>query len=149
MTPAPCRCQLRLVQVGMLGNVSAALVQLDGACSGWTWEALSHKPLPEFLGDPYLEIPAGTPVIRLDRLADSRVGEILRGPHWDAHLPDGHIRPAGSFARPYAGESWADLRRCDLAPDVYARVAPSAGVSVAHLAGNTTQPAPAAERHGR
>jgi hypothetical protein len=136
LTPDPPRYRLELVQVGLGEAVSAAATQLDGAMRG-SWLVTSHLPLEEFLALDTYEIPAGTPLVRLDRADDDVFfSQVLSGPHWLESLPAGHVqRPLGQPQR-YAGEPWSDMPRWYVAPDVYAALAPTAGVVIEHLAGN-------------
>lgn len=133
LTPDPFRYRLRLVQVGLAGNVSAAAVQLDGACRG-NWTITSDTPLPEFLARPNYEFDADLPVIRVDLAGDDYFTQFISGPYWDADLRDGHVRPRLGEPRRHNGEPWTAMRGWWLAPDVYAALAPAAGVVIQRAA---------------
>lgn len=129
------RQRLRLVQVGLPGNVSAAATHLDGAGRGSAWTIMSDSPLPEFLARPNFEIPDGTPLVRLDLTGeDVYFDRLAHGPYWDADLRPGQVRPPLSSVRRHDGEPWTAMPGWWLAPDVYAALAPSAGVVIENAA---------------
>lgn len=125
------RYRLHLVQVGMPGNVSAAATQLDGAMRGSIWTIHSDTSLPQFLARPNYEIPAGTPVIRLDLTGeDVYFARVAAGPHWDSNLSSGQVRPPLGAVRRHDGEPWTAMPDWSVAPDVYAALVPGTGVVV-------------------
>ncbi len=135
LTPDPFHHRIHLIQVGPYGSVSAIAEQLDGASRG-NWNVTSSGPLEEFLARPNYEIPDGTPLIRLDLSGlDVYRTRVVGGPGWLAEIPPGHIEVSPGRYRRYAGESWHQLSYGWLAGDVYADLAPSAGVVVERLAG--------------
>jgi hypothetical protein len=71
------------------------------------------------------------PVVRLDLTGDGVYSSRLaRGPYWGADLRPGHVRPPLGTARRHDGEPWTAMPGWWLAPDVYAALAPTAGVVV-------------------
>lgn len=137
--PDPHRYRLHLVQVGLPGNVSAAATQLDGGMRRSTWTITSDTPLPEFLARPNYEIPAATPLIRLDLIGyDVYFDRVFGGPRWDPYLRRGHVRPPLGTARRHDGESWTAMPGWSVAPDVYAALVPTAGVVVESAADHLT-----------
>jgi hypothetical protein len=121
---------LNLVQVSLLGTVSAA------ASDRWT--IISHDTLPEFLARADYEVPDGTPLIRLDLTGDTvYFDRLCSGPHWDVDLRRGQVRPPLGEPRRYEGETWTQMRGWWLAPNVYAKIAPTAGVVVEQLPGSS------------
>lgn len=135
MTPDPGRYRLRLVQVGLPGNLSAAATQLDSPGRGSPWTFTSDASLAEFLARPNYEIPDGTPVIRLDLTGDDTYfTRLARGPYWAADLRPRQVRPPLGTARRHDGEPWTAMAGWWLAPDVYAALAPTAGVVVENAA---------------
>lgn len=139
LIPDPCRYRLHLVQVGLPGNVTAVATQLDGAMHGSIWTISSDTPLPEFLARSAYEIPDNTPLIRLDLTGDDTYfAHVIGGAHWDPYVPAGHVRPLLGQVRRYDGEPWTAMPHCYIAPDVYADLAPSAGVVVERMTGTTS-----------
>lgn len=135
LIPDPLRYRLHLVQVGLPGNVSAVATQLDGAMCGSTWTIHSDTPLPQFLARPNYEIPAGTPVVRLDLTGeDVYFARVAAGPRWDSDLSPGQVRPPLGAARRHHGEPWTAMPDWSVAPDVYAALVPSTGVVVERAA---------------
>ena len=133
----PLRSRLELVQVGLGDNVSAAVSRIDGKLRS-RGLVISHLPLAEFLAEESYEVPEGTPLVRLDLTGDEiYFAQVLAGPHWLETLAPGNIRPPLREPQRYAGETWSDMPRWYVAPDVYAALAPAAGVVIEHLAGNT------------
>ena len=138
-TSAPFHDRIHLVQVGPYGDISAIAEQLDGACLG-RWNVTSSASLEEFLARPGYEFPQGTPLIRLD-LSGLHIyrTRVIGGPGWLAEIPAGHVEMSPGRYRRYAGECWEQLSGSWLAGDVYADLAPAAGVIVERLAGQTTR----------
>lgn len=123
---APQRRRVHLVQVGLLGTVSAAAHDRQ--------TIISSNTLPEFLARADYEIPDGTPLIRLDLTGDTvYFDRLCSGPHWDGDLRRGQIRPRLGEPRHYQDEAWTQMRGWWVAPDVYAKIAPTAGVVVERL----------------
>ncbi|WP_370973935.1 hypothetical protein [Amycolatopsis sp. cg9] len=140
LIPDRHRNRLLLVQVGLAGNVSAAATQLDGAMRGTTWTVISDTPLAEFLARPNHDVPDPTPLIRLDLTGDDfYFAHLAGGPTWDTNLRPGQVRPRLGEPRRHAGEQWTAMPGWGLAPDVYAALAPSAGVVVENAADHLTR----------
>jgi hypothetical protein len=122
-----------MTQVGTAA-LRATTSNRNGAARDSTWTITSDVPLSELLARPTYEIPDGTPLIRLDLTADDvYFTDFIGGPHWDAYVPAGHVRPPLGQVRPYAGETWTDMARWWVALDVYVDLAPTAGVVVERL----------------
>lgn len=137
-TSDPFHYRIHLVQVGPYGSVSAIAEQLDGACLG-RWNVTSDAPLAEFLSRPGYEVPDGTPLIRLDLSGPEVRTRVSAGPGWLADIPAGHIEPSPGRYERYGGQTWDQLSGSWLAGDVYADLAPAAGV-VVERAGSTPCP---------
>ncbi|MEU7477053.1 hypothetical protein AB0A63_13785 [Lentzea sp. NPDC042327] len=129
------------MQVGLAGNVSAAAHQLTGSMRG-PWEIVSSISLEEFLARPYYEIPDGTPVIRLDLTGHGvTFANVFNGPRWTPTLRAGQVQPSLTVeSRRHNGEAWTTMRDWWAAPDVYAALAPSAGIVVERLPSNRATP---------
>lgn len=135
-TPGPFQHRLHLVQVGLLGNVSAIAEQVNGACRG-VGTIRSDTPLEEFLARPNFDIPDGTPLIRLDLTSEEVFWDrVFSGPSWLAEVPPGHVELSIGQHQRYAGEPWDRLAGKWVASDVYAELATKVGVVVERLTPN-------------
>lgn len=147
LIPGVHRYRLHLVQVGLAGTVSAVATHLDGALRGSTWTITCDTPLPEFLARPNYEIPAGTPLIRLDLTGDDvYFARVAGGPGWDPDQRPGYVQPPLGTSRRHDGEPWTAMPGWSVSSDVYAVLAPTAGVVVEsaadHVAGTAIRVLP-------
>lgn len=134
--PDPLRFRLELVQVGRGDTVSAAVSRIDGNVHA-RGLITSNLSLEAFLASDIYEIPEGAPLVRLDLTGDEiYFSRVMAGPHWLGTLAAGNAQPPRRDPQRYAGESWSDMPGWYVAPDVYAALAPDAGVVIEHLAGN-------------
>jgi hypothetical protein len=124
-------------------TVLAVLVYSHGVVAA-THEADTHDcayrglptdgTLDEFLARDDIDVPPGTPMVRLDHAGYARAAAfMLFGPTLDAALPAGMIDAGEGSIRSYRDEWWSEIGwSTKVASDIYVLLAHQAGIPVSY-----------------